>query len=178
MIIGIDIDNCLNNLCEAVLSVYNEDSGDSLKQSDITDYYIEKFVKEPFKDNFYRYFTDKRIWQRIKPIEDCRKYISKLHSEGKEIIFVTKTEPYNFYKKEKWLQNLFPFLDIRKCLYCCPNKKLIQVDVLIDDCPKNFADGRINICFAYPWNEDYKGIRCKNWKEIYNILSGDMNVCN
>ena len=36
MIVGIDIDNCLNNLCEAVLSVYNEDSGDSLKQSDIT----------------------------------------------------------------------------------------------------------------------------------------------
>ena len=65
MIVGIDIDNCLNNLCEAVLSVYNEDSGDSLKQSDITDYYIEKFVKEPFKDNFYRYFTDKRTWKRI-----------------------------------------------------------------------------------------------------------------
>ena len=36
MTIGIDIDNVLNNLCEAVLSVYNEEADDNLKVSDIT----------------------------------------------------------------------------------------------------------------------------------------------
>ena len=35
MIIGIDIDNTLNTLCKAVLSVYNEDSRDNLKPEDI-----------------------------------------------------------------------------------------------------------------------------------------------
>ena len=37
---------------------------------------------------------------------------------------------------------------------------------------------RTNICFAYPWNEDYKGIRCKNWKEIYDVLKGDVEFQN
>lgn len=178
MIIGIDIDNVLNNLCEAVLSVYNEDSGDNLEIKDITEYYIENFVKEPFKENFYRYFVDKRVWNRIKSMKDCRKYISKLHSEGHVILFVTKTEPYNFYKKEKWLQNLFPFLNVKKRFYCCPNKKLLKLDVLIDDYPSNFCDDRNNICFAYPWNASYNGIRCKNWEEIYNTIGEVHNVCN
>ena len=59
MIIGIDIDNVLNNLCEAVLSVYNDDSGDDLRQENIHSYYIENFVKSEFKENFYSYFLNK-----------------------------------------------------------------------------------------------------------------------
>lgn len=48
MIIGIDVDNVANNLCEAVLSVYNEDSGDNLQLKDITSYYIKSFVQQRF----------------------------------------------------------------------------------------------------------------------------------
>ena len=46
MKIGIDIDGTINNLCEAVLSVYNEDSGDNLTVESINEYFMEKFVKE------------------------------------------------------------------------------------------------------------------------------------
>ena len=56
MTIGIDIDNVLNNLCEAVLSVYNEEADDNLKVSDITKYNIENFVKPQYKDGFYKIF--------------------------------------------------------------------------------------------------------------------------
>ena len=58
MIIGIDIDGTINNLCESVLSVYNEDSGDNLTVNDITEYYIENFVKPEYKEGFHRYFVD------------------------------------------------------------------------------------------------------------------------
>ena len=52
MIIAIDIDNTLNNLCEAVLSVYNEDSGDNLRPYDIHTYYIDDYVKPEYKNTF------------------------------------------------------------------------------------------------------------------------------
>ena len=70
MIIGIDIDNTLNTLCKAVLSVYNEDAADNLKIEDIKSYYIDSFVKPEFKDNFKNYFIDRRVWKRIKLIKD------------------------------------------------------------------------------------------------------------
>ena len=63
MIIGVDCDNVLNNLTESVLKVYNEDYNDDLTPDDITDYYIENFVKPECKDNFYKLFTDKRVWK-------------------------------------------------------------------------------------------------------------------
>ena len=77
MVILIDVDNIIGNLCDAVLSVYNEDSGDNLCSENITSYYIENFVKPQYKDNFKHYFLDKRVSKRMKYVEGCREYIAK-----------------------------------------------------------------------------------------------------
>lgn len=173
MRIAVDIDNCLNTLCEAVLSVYNEDSGDNLSISDITDYYIEKFVKTEYAEEFWHYFLDKRVWQRIDIIDGCQKVIEKLHSEGHEIIFVTKTEAENLPKKKNWLERNFPFLNIRKCLYSCPVKQYVKCDILIDDALSNLVGDReyYSICLDYPYNQTDEIIPCftraKDWNEIY-----------
>ena len=90
MTIGIDIDNVLNNLCEAVLSVYNEEADDNLKVSDITKYNIENFVKPQYKEGFYKIFLNKEVWRRIKVMPDCQKYILKLFNDGHRILFIIK----------------------------------------------------------------------------------------
>lgn len=172
--ISVDIDNVLNNLTESVLSVYNADSGDNLSLSDITAYHIENFVKPPYKENFWHYFLDKRVWKQISIIDGCREVIAKLFNEGHRIIFVTTTEPENLPKKKNWLMRNFPFLDIRKSLFSCPVKQLVKCDVLIDDCIANLMGEKdyYSICLDYPWNR--KGVdhapmftRAKDWNEIY-----------
>ena len=50
LLIGVDIDSVVNDLSAAVLEVYNEDSGDNLTISDITDYMIEKFIDDSIKN--------------------------------------------------------------------------------------------------------------------------------
>lgn len=90
MKILIDVDNIIGNLCDAVLSVYNEDSGDNLCSENITSYYIENFVKPQYKDNFKHYFLDKRVWKRMKYVDGCREYIAKLFNDGHDIYFVQK----------------------------------------------------------------------------------------
>lgn len=178
MIIGIDIDNVLNNLCEAVLSVYNEDAADNLKVKDIKTYYIENFVKLEFKENFNSYFLNRRVWKRIQLIEDCQKYIAKLFREGNEIIFITSTEPQNLPKKANWLKRNFPFINIRKALYSCPRKQYMSgIDILIDDASHNLYNSNYKgIIFDYPWNRNFKEdninyFRAKNWKDIYDIIN-------
>lgn len=111
MIISVDIDNVLNNLTEAILSVYNADSGDDLSLSDITAYHIENFVKPSYRENFWHYFLDKRVWKRISIVDGCREVIAKLYNEGHTILFITKTEAENLPKKKNWLQRNFPFLE-------------------------------------------------------------------
>ena len=124
----IDIDGVLNTLDTTVIEVYNEDSGDSLSPQDITEYHIEKFVKPEYAENFYKYFLDKRVWQRIGVVDGCQDAIKKLWNEGYNIIFVTKTECENLVKKRNWLNRTFPFIganNMRKILFSAPNKQLI-----------------------------------------------------
>jgi 5'(3')-deoxyribonucleotidase len=176
MIILCDVDNIVGNLVEAVLSVYNQDSGDNLKLTDITKYHIENFVKPQYKDTFFHYFLDKRVWKRMGLVPSVQKYMSKLFNDGHEIYFCTKTEMKNAPKKESYLQRIFPYIDIRKHLIICYDKKMIKGDILIDDCTKNFGGQKYSICLAYPYNKDFiddgmYNFRCNNWEEIYNIIS-------
>lgn len=171
-----DVDNIIGNLCEAVLSVYNEDSGDDLKISDIHEYYIENFVKSQYKEGFKHYFLDKRVWKRMKYIDGCREYIAKIFNDGHDIYFCTKTEMKNAPKKENYLQKTFPYLNIRKKLIVCPDKTMIRGDVLIDDCVSNFGGQKYSIILDSPWNREFQvdrktNFRAKSWKEIYNIIN-------
>lgn len=178
MIIGIDIDNTLNTLCKAVLSVYNEDSNDNLKTEDIKSYYIDNFVKPEFKDNFKNYFIDRRVWKRIKLIKDCQKYVARLYQDGHTIIFITSTEPENLKKKANWLKRNFPYLDIRKSLFACPKKQYMGgIDVLIDDYEENLINAKYQgILFSAPWNRDFDNnghriYRAESWEQIYEIIN-------
>lgn len=177
MIIAVDIDNVLNNLCEAVLSVYNEDAADNLKVEDIKTYYIENFVKPEFKENFNSYFLNKRVWKRIKLINQCQEYVGRLFRDGHTIIFITSTEPENLKKKANWITRNFPYINVRKSLFSCPKKQYMSgIDILIDDAPQNLEGASYKgILLDYPWNELFvtdnkKFFRAKNWAEIYNII--------
>lgn len=175
MTVIIDVDNIIGNLCEAVLSVYNEDSGDRLKIEDIKTYYIENYVLPPYKETFYNYFKNKRVWKRMKYVDGCQEYIAKLFADGHDIYFCSKTEMINAPKKESYLQRTFPYINIRKKLIICPDKTMVRGDILIDDCSANFGGQTYSIVLHYPWNTDFKEnnidkFRAFNWEEIYKII--------
>lgn len=179
MLIGIDIDNTINDLCKSVLSVYNEDSGDTLTIDDIKAYRIEQFVKPEYQEEFYKYFMDKRVWKRIKPIDKAVETIKEWCKEGHEIVFVTSTESYNLYKKEGWLKRLFPEINMRKSLCKIPEGKkwwLSELDVIIDDFSDNIINSKHHkILLDYPWNRDVNDkdegiVRCFNWGDIFKEI--------
>ncbi len=65
MVIGIDVDNIVCQTTQAVLDVHYKNTGVRLELSDITDYYIEKFVSPKYRPNFHKIFLDKRVWKRV-----------------------------------------------------------------------------------------------------------------
>lgn len=184
--IGIDIDGTINNMCECVLKVYNEDSGDNLKVENITDYYIENFVKEEYKKDFYKYFTDKRVWKQVEINQEAKEYITKLNSDGHTIYFVTSTEPENIYKKANWLQREFPDINIRKRLIRCYDKQLLSgLNILIDDYDKNLMNGDYaKILLDKPWNRNFENddkydfFRAIDWFIIYKVIQGYCKLRN
>ena len=175
--VGIDIDNVINNLAEILLKVFNEDTGQNVKITDIKSYYIERWVDEEHSRKIISLFTDKRVWKQITLIDNCRNFIRKLVEDGHRVIFVTATDSSNIAKKFSWLSRNFPFIDIKRDLVMIHTKQLLgELDVLVDDYENNLIDGKYaKILLSYPWNtgindDRYGIIRCNDWREIYNEI--------
>ena len=173
--IGVDCDNVINNLAESIIDVYNKDYNDNLSIADITTYNMRQFFKNVSQDKFCDYFTDKRVWDNIKVLENCVATLKKYHDLGCEIYIVTATAPQNISSKAAWLQEQLPFLNM--------------YDILIDDCVDNLVDGYYHkILFDYPWNRHglelyesnihalYQKYRCKNWNDIDKAINTIMET--
>ena len=174
MIIGVDVDNVLNNLTECVLQIYNADSGDNLQLEDITSYNISRFMKPSFREKLPKYFADQRVWDNIQPNTEGFECINNLFKKGHMVYLVTATHPYNVARKYDWLSQYCEF-DVYKYLIVACDKSIVQTDVLIDDCSTNllFRQG-VNILYGMPWNEacqDSNIIRVKNWTEIQELIN-------
>ena len=160
-----------------MLKVFNEDTGQNVKLSDIKSYYIERWVDSKYSDKITALLADKRVWKQISLIDNCRNFIQKLVEDGHRIIFVTATDPSNIAKKFSWLSRNFPFIDIKRNLVMIHTKQLLsELDVLVDDYENNLIDGNYSkILLNYPWNngindDRYGIIRCNDWREIYNEI--------
>lgn len=184
--IGVDCDNVINNLAESIIDVYNKDYNDNLSIADITTYNMRQFFKNVSPDKFCDYFTDKRVWDNIKVLENCVATLKKYHDLGCEIYIVTATAPQNVSNKATWLQEQLPFLNMYDSLIVIKNKQMLSgdIDILIDDCVDNLVGGYYHkILFDYPWNrygfESYESIihmlhqkyRCKNWNDIDEAIN-------
>lgn len=177
MKIGVDLDNTLNTMCETLLSIYNEDADDDLMLSDITDYKIDTFVKPDWQDKITTYFSDDLLWNKVGTVPMCQKYVKQLLDDGHEVYVVTSSHLYDMPVKYKWIKRKFPFID-RRNIITIQDKKLLKLDVLVDDYAENLYGGNFKkILLAYPWNENAENsmregiVRCKDWAEIYAVIS-------
>lgn len=172
LIIGCDIDNCIYNTAEAVLSVYDEDTGQHLELSDITSYDMSEFILPQYKKDFYMIFEDRQVWDRVELLPNCFDSIKRLHESGHKIYFVTSSSVKTIPIKYELLKRDFPFLDIRDRLIVTQRKQMIKLDVLIDDYQDNLINADYHgILFNYPWNRDFNedGLpiyRSDGWEDI------------
>lgn len=173
MRIGIDIDDILCNTAETLLKFYNQDSGDNLKLSDLTNRNIYNFVQPKYKSKVYECSCGNRVWQQIQCIKDSQKYIQKLYDDGYELYIVTSTHGAVLFNKWKWINRNYPCIKADKIIRCV-HKQLLELDYLIDDFQDNFIGGKCKgLILDYPWNVDFKQDNVKrvyNWKEIYHEL--------
>ena len=177
MKIAIDFDETLFPTLEKILEIYNKRHSTNIELSQITTYNLYDCFPEDVADEILTLFVDKATYNSLQPYKGSVKAIQTLVSKGHEIIIATATDVRNLEWKEKLLQRYFPFIP-KENLIRIHNKKLLNVDVLVEDKLDNltqtFAE---RVCFNQPWNVDkdtdyvYSIYRINNWGEINNIIS-------
>lgn len=169
MEIGIDLDNCLNNMNSVWVKEYCEKFNDNLTIDDVHCWDIHKYTKSKSKD-IYSLLTNS-FFDTLSPLPQSIEATQEL-SEDHELFVVTATTSNTLHTKVLWLEKYFPHIP-KENIISTYRKDLVNVDLLIDDASHNIISfPNRKIVFDYPWNRDllYEYPRAKNWLEILDII--------
>jgi 5'(3')-deoxyribonucleotidase len=175
--IVIDFDETLFPTLEKVVETYNKRNNANIELSQITTYSLYDCFPADIADEIIALFVDKSIYNNLQPYKGSVKAVKTLADKGYEIYVATATDIKNMEWKEKLLQRYFPFIP-KENLIRIHNKKLLNVDVLVEDKLDNliqtFAE---RVCFNQPWNQDKETdyvcsiYRIHHWGEIINVIN-------
>lgn len=185
MKIGIDIDDTVMNTFDVIgeaARYFDKYFLENKGYQDITKYdFHERFYwTSEEKKAFFNYFRKNKLYLKAKPKGDALYYLEKLYNEGYEIYFLTrrkKDEKLDILSitKNDLISKGFKFTD---CYIGLSKKgeacKSLGIDVFIDDAVIQIEDvnnyGIKTILVDNWYNKEYKGLRAKNFQEIYNII--------
>ena len=124
-----------------------------------------------------RYFDFPKFFEELVLIQGAEWIINKLKNEGFKIIFCSSGSYPNLQLKRKWLTKHFPSCEFVPVEY--PKTKDSSVidaaeGFFIDDRSDNLrvCNAKYKICFGetYDWNEDWDGVRCESWGDVYKYI--------
>ncbi len=174
--IAIDFDSTLFPTMERVLEVYNKRNKAKLEFAQISTYNLDDCLEQQIADELVALFCDEEVYENLQPYKGAVRAVKTLIEHGNEVYVATATDPRNLVWKEQLLRQYFPFIP-KNNLISIHNKKLLNVDVLVEDNLDNliqtFAD---RVCFDQLWNRNdrkdaaYSIYRIHHWGEINNVI--------
>lgn len=176
MVIVCDVDNCLNNLQEAVISLFNERYGTHYKLEDFHDYNVENALSVKEAIAMKEMYSEDGIYDHVRPLTGSQEGLRKLIDDGHQVYLVTDTPPKIYNEKVEWLQHFFPFIDDAH-IVAMKHKHLFKCDLMFEDNVHNLLSGVTyhRVCMDYTWNRNVKDYvydihRCNTWDEFLGVV--------
>lgn len=178
----VDFDGVIVNTIAAIVTMYNDDfkyykdykpvkwwkvkTWNFAECSCATPEYIDKYFNQP------------RFFNRLTYMDWAKEILNELKNTYKITIVSAGYSP-NLYGKSIWIKDKLPFCEfIGVNLKEHEDKSCVDMSdgIFIDDSFHNLSTSNalFNICFGdeYAWNKDWKGVRCKNWHDVRDLLKG------
>lgn len=174
LVVGIDVDNVLNNLTEVWIKVLNSKYNYDVKLSDVKHYNIRKAYPTLTDKQLFEPLYNDKFWRMTKPPKGSQKWLRKLNDEY-DVRLVTSTHPATVLQKYKYIKRYFPYIKFDQ-IEIVHDKKRYKMDVLVEDYDENLKYGDfVRILITYPWNksindEVFKIKRVQDWHGIYNAI--------
>lgn len=171
MRIAIDMDEVLADPIHKFIQLYNRDHQVPLDLIVKPGTEIFQNVPEDINQKWFEYINEKGFFRDLPVIDGAVEAVQKLQ-ENYEVYIVSAAMEFKNSLEDKfdWLQEHFPFISWKQIIFC--GEKIVDVDIMIDDRIKNFADfkGR-PLLFTSPHNvliTEYE--RVDNWKQVLTKL--------
>jgi len=175
----VDWDDCLNDLVDQLLILYEKRFAEHIDKESITNFDLSESLPPEQSSKLYSLFIDEELWKSVKVQPGAAKAVQEMIADGHEVFIVTATDYRNVVWKMEWLQKNLPFFPIQNVIITS-QKHLLAADYLIDDNLDNLRRGIYGrIVIDKPWNRDvrediYDIKRATNLKEAYQIIKKQM----
>ena len=175
----VDMDDTIENLCEAWCAALNKQHNLRVKPQNIKEWDLRQSFPTLTPKQIYAPLFNDAFWDTVKPIPGAQKALRELAEDGHRLLIVTASHPETVSAKlNKVLFRYFPFLGYRDVIVAS-QKDVIRGDVRIDDNPENLTlvnDGSLRILFNRPHNESFNADahnieRADDWDEIKAMVS-------
>jgi 5'-nucleotidase len=173
--IAIDMDEVMADSLSRHLQLYNDEFGTALCKQDLQGRPLHLAVPDAHRKRIDEIALSDGFFWDLDVMPGCQEVVRKLMKRYDVFIVTAAMEfPNSFLPKHAWLQEHFPFLDIRNVVYC-GDKSIVDADIMIDDRIRNLEQFEgMKILFSAPHNLNEKRfLRVNSWAEVREVLLGD-----
>lgn len=175
-----DADGVILNSIAAICSLYNDDfkyykDFTPVKWWEINTWDFEE-CKCANREYIDMYFTQPRFFRTVTYMDWAKEVLTELSKEF-EIVIVSAGKKPNLKAKEEFFKEELPFctfLGVDMDVYVDKSHIDMSDGIFLDDVSTNLktSNAMIKICFGdeYVWNEDWSGIRKKNWNDVRDFI--------
>lgn len=170
--IAIDMDEVIADTLGHVLSAYNEAFGETLTMKDLETHRLEDLVPDDRREALSRLVLAPGFFRTIPVVPHSQEVVRALTARYEVFIATAAMEvPTSFADKFEWLDEHFPFIPPSHRVFC-GDKGVLDVDYLIDDSARQFANFRgTPLLFSAPGNREEKGyLRVATWEDVRHLL--------
>lgn len=184
----IDYDGVIANTIKTITSLYKEDFCEyenyrEVDWSEISSWDFDE-LECAGRDYINHYFCQPRFFEKIEWMPWAKETLIKLNDVC-DITIVSCGETPNLKLKEKWINENLPFckfVGVNFAEYKDKSHINMSTGVFIDDSVNNLStsNASIRVCFGdkYPWNEQWDGIRCYNWCDVWKMFKPTNDIIN
>ena len=166
--IAIDMDEVMADSLTRHLQLYNDEFGANVRKQDLQGKPLHLTVPEAHRRRIDEIALSDGFFWDLDVMPGCVNVVRELTKRYDVFIVTAAMEfPNSFLPKHAWLQEHFPFLDIRNVVYC-GDKSIVDADIMIDDRIRNLEQFEgMRILFSAPHNMNEKRfLRVNSWKEV------------
>lgn len=171
----IDLDGVVFDFTRRWVELANYKYGLCLKDSDIDDWEMYKCTGGRLsKKKANAIIWESGFFRHMVPIKGAIYAIEVMNAAGHDIYFVTACKAGGFQDKEDCLSEHLTFPP--KMVFT-EHKHVVAGDLLVDDKLSNLINwqkdnpGGTALCFAQPYNSEYKGFRAPDWNGVLTMVN-------
>jgi 5'(3')-deoxyribonucleotidase/uncharacterized protein with PQ loop repeat len=173
--IAIDMDGVMADTLPKFLRVYNESFGENLTAKDVEGHELQDAVPAERSVAAHALLLAPGFFRDIPVMADCQEVVRELSQRYEVFVASAAMDvPTSFDDKFAWLREHFPFIPTSHIVFC-GDKSVLDVDYLIDDSPRHFANFRgTPLLFTAPLNAgETRYLRVSGWRDVRRLLLGD-----